>query len=95
MTPTVGSPLLNLPTELQLKIYAYYFRSLTQIYPYLEVPSLLTSRSISSAAQTLWFKNTTFDLKNTVNLLDYLTALSAPQIKQLRHLSLRAVPFPI
>lgn len=97
LSSTMRFPLLELPVELRLKIYAHYFRSLKPTYPHFcSSPALLlTSRSVYTAAQPLYIKNTTLDLRTTANLVDFLTSLSAPRIKQLRHLSLRALPFPV
>ena len=92
----MGSPLLELPVELQLKIFADVFCSLHPTYPHFSCPSLLlTCRSIYSAAQPLYIKSTTLDLGTTINLVKFLTSLSAPRIKQLRHLSSRALPVSI
>ena len=97
LSSPLGFPFLKLPVELRLKIYAHYFRSLKPTYPHFcSPPALLhTCRSIYNAAQPLYIKNTTLDLRTTANLVDFLTSLSTPRIKQLRHLSLRALPFPI
>ena len=97
LSSTMRFPLLRLPAELRLTIYANYFRSLKPTYPHFcSSPALLlTSRSVYTAAQPLYIKNTTLDLRTTANLVDFLTSLSIARIKQLRHLSLRALPFPI
>ncbi|CAD6581401.1 MAG: hypothetical protein ASARMPRED_000602 [Alectoria sarmentosa] len=87
---------LALPPELRNQIYASHFRTLTLVYPTFTPPPLLfTSHQIHTEALPLLQKNATYNLLTTEHFVDYLTTLTPASLAQLRHISVRGVPFPV
>lgn len=88
--------MFDLPREIRDQIYASYFSSITLTYPTFALPPLLfTSRQLHAEALPLLRSNATYDLITTEHFIDYLTTLSPATLAQLRHISVRDVPFPV
>lgn len=85
-----------LPLELRNQIYSSHFRSVSFKYPIFSLPPLLyTSCQIHTEALPLLRPNATYDLRTTEHFIDYLTTLNPASLSQLRHISLRGLPFPV
>lgn len=101
-------PLFRLPTEIRECIYEFLFSSFTirHGFKHAKTPSsseessnrialLLTCRQIHSEAWRHLPLNCTFHFRGTENLLDTLLSCDQSVITRIRHLRMRAFPFPL
>lgn len=102
------SPLLKLPTEIRECIYEFLYSSYTirHGFKHASTPSsslesstrlalLLTCRQIFSEAWRHLPLNAMFHFRGTENFLDTLLSVDQSVITRIRHLRMRAFPFPL
>lgn len=103
-----ASPFLSLPVELRELIYGFLFSSYTirHGFKHASIPSptedtsyrtalLLTCRQIHTEAWRHLPLHCTFHFRGTENLLETLLSIDQSVVTRLRHVRVRAFPFPL
>ncbi|KAL8653937.1 MAG: hypothetical protein Q9210_001809 [Variospora velana] len=90
------TPFRRLPIELRHRIYTAHFSTLSQTYPAIHPPPiLLASRQLHDEALPSYWRTTHFAFTGTKHLVDFLTSIPDSTLRSLRHVSVRAYPFPV
>ncbi|KAG7009758.1 hypothetical protein G7Y79_00001g000300 [Physcia stellaris] len=92
----VGSRALRLPFEVRHRLARSHLPSLTLKHPKIGNPCFTSpSHQIREDSHLAYSDNTLFNFENTKEMVDYLSSIEATTLRQLRHISVRAHPFPI